>query len=47
MEEKVKIGDRFDYDLGDNEYSFPVETTVICIDGETAILKVIGMSAEC
>lgn len=47
MEETVKIGDRFNYDWGDELYSFPVETVVFYIDGETAILKVIGMSAEC
>ena len=29
------------------KYGFPVDTVVICIYGETAILKVIGMSAEC
>ena len=28
-------------------FSFPVETVVFHIDGDTAILKVIGMSAEC
>ena len=41
------MGDYFDYDFGDEDFSFPVETAVIHIDGETAILKVIGMSAEC
>ena len=47
MENSVKVGDHFDYDFGDETFSFPVETVVICIYGETAILKVIGMSAEC
>jgi hypothetical protein len=47
MENSVKVGDHFDYDFGDETFSFPVETAVIHIDGETAILKVIGMSAEC
>lgn len=47
MEYSVKVGDHFDYDFGDETFSFPVETAVIHIDGETAILKVIGMSAEC
>ena len=47
MEETVKIGDRFNYDWGDELYSFPVETVVKYIDGEIAILKVTGMSAEC
>ena len=47
MEDRVKVGDHFDYDFGDETFSFPVETVVICIYGETAILKVIGMSAEC
>ena len=47
MEDQVKVGDHFDYDFGDETFSFPVETVVFCIYGETAILKVIGMSAEC
>lgn len=47
MENSVKIGDRFNYDWGDELYSFPVETVVFYIDGKTAILKVTGMSAEC
>ena len=47
MENTVKIGDRFDYDFGDEKFSFPVETVVFSIEGETAILKVVGMSAEC
>ena len=47
MENTVKIGDCFDYDFGDEIFSFPVETVVKYIDGKTAILKVIGMSAEC
>ena len=47
MENSVKVGDHFDYDFGDEEFSFPVETVVFHIDGKTAILKVIGMSAEC
>ena len=47
MEDQVKVGDHFDYDFGDETFSFPVETVVFYIDGETAILKVIGMSAEC
>ena len=46
MEDLVKVGNCFDYDFGDEKYSFPVETVVICINGETAILKVIGMTAE-
>lgn len=47
MSDLIKVGDRFNYDFGDDEYSFPVETVVFSIEGETAILKVIGMSAEC
>ena len=47
MGDLVKIGDHFDYDFGDETFSFPVETVVFHIDGDTAILKVIGMSAEC
>ena len=47
MEDRVKVGDHFDYDFGDETFSFPVETVVFHIDGDTAILKVIGMSAEC
>ena len=47
MENSVKVGDHFDYDFGDETFSFPVETVVFHIDGKTAILKVIGMSAEC
>jgi len=47
MDDIVKVGDHFDYDFGDETFSFPVETVVICIYDETAILKVIGMSAEC
>ena len=47
MENSVKVGDRFDYDFGDETFSFPVETVVIRIDGEIAILKVTGMTAEC
>ena len=46
MGDLVKVGDRFDYDFGDETFSFPVETVVNYIDGETAILKVIGMTAE-
>jgi hypothetical protein len=46
MGDLVKIGDHFDYDFGDETFSFPVETVVSYIDGETAILKVIGMTAE-
>ena len=47
MENSVKVGDHFDHDFGDEEFSFPVETVVIQIDGEIAILKVTGMTAEC
>ena len=47
MENSVKVGDRFDHDFGDEEFSFPIETVVIHIDGEIAILKVTGMTAEC
>ena len=47
MGDLVKVGDHFDYDFGDETFSFPVETVVFHIDGDTAILKVIGMSAEC
>ena len=36
MEETVKIGDRFNYDWGDELYSFPVETVIIHIDDEIA-----------
>ena len=46
MGDLVKVGDRFDYDFGDETFSFPVETVVSYIDGETAILKVIGITAE-
>jgi hypothetical protein len=46
MGDLVKIGDHFDYDFGDETFSFPVETVVSYIDGETAILKVIGITAE-
>ena len=46
MGDLVKIGDHFDYNFGDETFSFPVETVVSYIDGETAILKVIGMTAE-
>ena len=46
MGDLVKVGDHFDYDFGDETFSFPVETVVSYIDGETAILKVIGMTAE-
>lgn len=47
MKDIVKVGDRFDYDFGDEVYSFPVETVVFSIEGETAILKVTAMTAEC
>jgi hypothetical protein len=47
MENSVKVGDHFDHDFGDEEFSFPIETVVIHIDGEIAILKVTGMTAEC
>ncbi len=47
MENSVKVGDHFDYDFGDEEFSFPIETVVIHIDGEIAILKETGMTAEC
>ena len=42
MENSVKVGDHFSYDFGDEKFSFPVETVVKYIDGETAILKVTG-----
>ena len=47
MGDLVKVGDRFDYDFGDETFSFPIETVVIRIDGEIAILKVTRMTAEC
>ena len=47
MDDLVKVGDHFDYDFGDETFSFPVETVVKYTDDKTAILKVIGMSAEC
>ena len=47
MDNIVEIGDHFSYDFGDETFSFPVETVVKYIDGETAILKVTEMSAEC
>lgn len=47
MENSVKVGDHFDHDFGDEEFSFPIETVVIHIDGEIAILKVTEMTAEC
>lgn len=47
MKNSVKIGDHFDYDLGNETFSLPVKTVVTHIDGETAILKVISMYAEC
>lgn len=40
MENSVKVGDHFDYDFGDETFSFPVETVVFHIDGETAIFSV-------
>ena len=46
MGDFVKVGDHFDYDFGDETFSFPVETVVKYIEGETAILKVIAMTAE-
>lgn len=46
MKDLVKVGDHFDYDFGNEIISFPVETVVKYIDGETAILKVIRMTAE-
>ena len=46
MGDLVKVGNHFDYDFGDETFSFPVETVVSYIDGETAILKVIGITAE-
>ena len=46
MGDLVKVGDHLDYNFGDDIFYFPVETVVICIDGETAILKVIAMTAE-
>lgn len=46
MEDQVKVGDHFDYDFGDETFSFPVKTVISYIDGETAILKVIEMTAE-
>ena len=47
MDNIVEVGDHFSYDFGDETFSFPVETVVKYIDGETAILKVTEMSAEC
>ena len=47
MEEGLKLGDHFSYDFGDETISFPVESVVFHIYGETAILKVTSMTAEC
>jgi hypothetical protein len=47
MEECLKLGDHFSYDFGDEPYSFPVETVIIHIDEEIAIVKVISITAEC
>lgn len=47
MEEGLKLGDHFSYDFGDETYSFPVETVIIHIDEEIAIVKVISITAEC
>lgn len=47
MEEGLKLGDHFSCDFGDENYSFPVDTVIIHIDEEIAIVKVISMTAEC
>ena len=47
MEEGLKLGDHFSYDFGDENFSFPVDTVIIHIDEEIAIVKVISMTAEC
>lgn len=47
MKNLVKVGDRFDYEFGDETYDFPVSTVVICIYDEIAILKVTFMYEEC
>ena len=47
MEEGLKLGDHFSYDFGDENFSFPVDTVIIHIDEEIAIVKVISISAEC
>ncbi len=46
MEEGLKLGDHFSHDFGDETYSFPVETVIIHIDEEIAIVKVISITAE-
>lgn len=46
MNNSIEVGDHLNYDFGDEIYSFPVETIVKYIEGETAILKVISMTAE-
>ena len=46
MEDSVKVGDHFRYDFGDETFSFPVETVIIHIDEEIAIVKVISITAE-
>ena len=47
MEEGLKLGDHFSYDFGDENFSFPVDTVIIHIDEEIAIVKVISITAEC
>lgn len=47
MEEGLKLGDHFSCDFGDENFSFPVDTVIIHIDEEIAIVKVISMTAEC
>lgn len=47
MDNIVEVGDHFSYDFGDETYSFPVETIIIHIDEEIAIVKVISITAEC
>ena len=47
MEERLKIGDHYEYDFGDEDWSFPTESVIMYINGDVAVMKVISMSAEC
>lgn len=47
MGERLKIGDHYEYDFGDGDWSFPTESVIMYINGDVAVMKVISMSAEC
>ena len=47
MEERLKIGDHYEYDFGDEEWSFPTKSVIMYIEGDVAVMKVISMCAEC